>query len=145
MSHFYHSQILLYLDKLLYRRSDFPNQFFRFSFDSVLSSNKLHIQSVLFIQPYIYKHVEKTSIHDWADLFSPEISVLLCFHLVNELLLYMYLSQLMSTFTKLSKSALSSLWFLHPESQEPVIQQSHMYLLIHWLVIQEYIGEITFQ
>ena len=29
--------------------------------------------------------------------------------------------------------------------KEPVIQQSHMYLLIHWLVNQEYIGEITFQ
>ena len=87
----------------------------------------------------------KTSIHDWADLFSPAISMLLCFPLVNELLLYMYLSQLMSTFTKLSKSALSAPWFLHPESQEPVIQQSHMYLLIHWLVIQEYIGEITYQ
>ena len=69
--------------------------------------------------------------------------MLLCFPLVNELLLYMYLSQLMSTFTKLSKSALSSRWYLHPESQEPVIQQSHMYLLIHWLVNQEYIGQIT--
>ena len=71
--------------------------------------------------------------------------MLLCFALVNVLLVYMYLSQLMSTFTKLTKPALSSRWFLHPESQEPVIQQSLMYLLIHWLVIQEHIGEITFQ
>ena len=51
----------------------------------------------------------------------------------------------MSTFTKLSKQALSSRWFLHPVSQEPAIQQSHIYLHIHWLVNQEYIGEITFQ
>ena len=71
--------------------------------------------------------------------------MLLCFPLVNELLLYIYLSQLMSTLTKLSKSVLSSRWFLLPESQETVIQQSHMYSLIHWLGIQEYIGEITFQ
>ena len=72
----------------------------------------------------------KASIHDWAELFSPEISMLLCFHLVNELSLYMYLSQLMSTFTKLSKSALSSRQFLLPEGQEPVIQQSHMYIYL---------------
>ena len=70
----------------------------------------------------------KTSIHDWADFFSPEISMLLCFPLVNELFLYIYLSQLMRTFTKLSKSALSSRWFLFPEGQETVIQQSHMYI-----------------
>ena len=31
------------------------------------------------------------------------------------------------------------------EVKEPVIQQSRMYLLIHWLVDQEYIEEITFQ
>ena len=41
----------------------------------------------------------------------------LCFALANELLLYMYLSQFMSTVTQLSESALSSQWFLHPESQ----------------------------
>ena len=96
MSRFYHSQILLYLDKLLSPRSDFPNQFLRFSFDLILFSNRLHIQGILFIQLEI---------------------ILLCFPLVNELLLYMYLSQLMSTFTKLSKSALSSRWFLHPVIQ----------------------------
>ena len=70
---------------------------------------------------------------------------LLCFPSLDELLVYMYLSQLMSIFTKLSKSPFSSRWFPLPESQEPVIQQSHMYSLIHWLLIQEYIGEITFQ
>ena len=70
---------------------------------------------------------------------------LLCFPSLDELLDYMYLSQLMSIFTKLSKSALSSRWFPLPESQEPVIQQSHMYSLIHWLFIQKYIGDITFQ
>ena len=70
---------------------------------------------------------------------------LLCFPSLDELLVYMYLSQLMSIVTKVSKSALFSRWFHLSESQEPVIQQSHMYSHIHWLLIQEYIGEITFQ
>ena len=59
--------------------------------------------------------------------------MLLCFSLVNELLLYMYLSQPMSTFTKLSKSALSSRWFLHPESQgtsDPTITHVFTYTLV---------------
>ena len=70
--------------------------------------------------------------NDWADLFSLEISVLLCPLLVKELLLYMYLSQLMSTFTKLSKSVLSSRWFLHPVSQgtsDPTITHVFTYTL----------------
>ena len=53
-------------------------------------------------------YYRKTSTHDWADLLLLEISVLLCSLLVKESLLYMYLSQLMSTFTNLSKSASSS-------------------------------------
>ena len=75
----------------------------------------------------------KTSIHDWTDLFSLEISVLLCSLLVKELLLYMYLSQLMSTYTKVSKRALSSQWFLHPGSQgtsDPTITHVFTYTLV---------------
>ena len=75
----------------------------------------------------------KTSIHDWDNLFSLEISVLLCSLLVKESLPYMYLSQLMSTFTKLSKSALSSQWFLHPVSQgtsDPTITHVFTYTLV---------------
>ena len=41
---------------------------------------------------------------------------LLCLPNLDELLVYMYLSQLMSIFTKLSKRALSSRWFLLPET-----------------------------
>ena len=46
---------------------------------------------------------------------------------------------------KVNPDCKSSQWFLLPEGQELVIHQSHIYLLIHWLVIQEDIGEITFQ
>ena len=77
--------------------------------------------------------VEKTSIHNWVDLFSLEISMLLCSPLVRELLLFMYLSQLMTTFTKLSKRALSSRWFLHPVSQgtsDPTITHVFTYTLV---------------
>ena len=45
---------------------------------------------------------------------------------------YMYLSQLMSTFTKLSKGASSSRWFLHSmtrRTSDPTI--THMYLYTH--------------
>ena len=80
-----------------------------------------------------YGSLLKTSTHDWADLLLLEISVLLCFLLVKELLLYMYLSQLMSTFTKLSKGALSSRWFLHPVIQgtrDPTITHVFTYTLV---------------
>ena len=59
MPRYYHSQILLYLDKVLDPWFDLPNQFFRFSIDLILSYNSLHVQSILFIQPDGYKHVEK--------------------------------------------------------------------------------------
>ena len=91
------------------------------------------MQSVLFIQLDIYKHVEKPSTHDWADLLLLKISVVLCSLLVKELLPYMYLSQLMSTFTKLSKSASSSRWFLHPVIQgtsDPTITHVFTYTLV---------------
>ena len=45
----------------------------------------------------------KTSTHDWADLLLFRSVQLLCFLLVKELLLCMYLSQLMSTFTNYLK------------------------------------------
>ena len=57
----------------------------------------------------------------------------LCSLSVKELLVYMYLSQLMSTFTKLSKSALSSQWFLHPGCQvtsDPTITHVYTYTLV---------------
>ena len=59
MPNYYHSQFFLYLDKLLDPWFDLPNQFFRFSIDLILSFNRLHVQSILFIQPEVYKHVEK--------------------------------------------------------------------------------------
>ena len=46
---------------------------------------------------------------------------------------------------KVNPDCKSSRWFLLPEGQELVIQQSHIYVLIYWLVIQEHIGGITFQ
>ena len=55
---------------------------------------------------------------------------LLCFPYPKSLLVYMYLSQLMSTFTKLSKSALS--FRMVSSFRKSEIQQSHMYSLIHW-------------
>ena len=59
MPRYYHSQILLYFDKLLDPWFYLPNHFFRFSIDLILSFNRLHVQGVLFIQPDVYKHVEK--------------------------------------------------------------------------------------
>ena len=60
-------------------------------------------------------------------------SMLLCSLLVKELLHYMYLSKRMSTFTKLSKGALSSRWLLHPVSQgtsDPTITHLFTYTLV---------------
>ena len=98
-------------------------------------------------QSSTYGHGSSTSLsyETWADLFSLEISVLLCSLLVKELLLYIYLSQLMSTFTNYLKVHCPLDGFFIQKVKELVIQQSHIYLCIHWLVIEEYIGEITFQ
>ena len=50
---------------------------------------------------------------------------------MQRLLLYMYLSQLMSTFTNYLKVLILSMVTSSSDQEEPVIQQSHMYLLIH--------------
>ena len=54
--------------------------------------------------------------------------------LVKELLFYMYLSQLMSTFTNYLMVLRSLNGISSSDPKEPVIQQSRMYLLIHWFV-----------
>ena len=82
---------------------------------------------------WMFINVLKNLYSQWADLLMIEISMLLCSLLVKELLLYMYLSQLMSTFTTLSKSASSSRWFLHPVIQgtrDPTITHVFTYTLV---------------
>ena len=75
--------------------------------------------------------VEKSVFSIWIDLFLCR-SIQLLVLSYAEMFVYMYLSQLMSTFTKLSKGASSSRWFLHSmtrRTSDPTI--THMYLYTH--------------
>ena len=75
--------------------------------------------------------VEKSVFSIWVDLFLCR-SIQLLVLSYAEMFVYMYLSQLMSTFTKLSKGASSSRWFLHSmtrRTSDPTI--THMYLYTH--------------
>ena len=75
--------------------------------------------------------VEKSVFSIWVDLFLCR-SIQLLVLSYAEMFVYMYLSQLMSNFTKLSKGASSSRWFLHSmtrRTSDPTI--THTYLYTH--------------
>ena len=75
--------------------------------------------------------VEKSVFSIWVDLpLCRSIQLLVLSY--AEMFVYMYLSQLMSTFTKLSKGASSSRWFLHSMTRRTSDSTiTHMYLYTH--------------
>ena len=75
--------------------------------------------------------VEKSVFSIWVDLLLCR-SIQLLVLSYAEMSVYMYLSQLMSTFTKLSKGASSSRWFLQSMTRRTSDSTiTHMYLYSH--------------
>ena len=75
--------------------------------------------------------VEKSVFSIWVDLLLCR-SIQLLVLSYSEMFVYMYLSQLMSTFTKLSKGASSSRWFLQSMTRRTSDSTiTHMYLYTH--------------
>ena len=77
------------------------------------------------------KYVEKSVFSIWVDLLLCR-SIQLLVLSYAEMFVCMYLSQLMSTFTKLSKGASSSRWFLQSMTRRTSDSTiTHMYLYTH--------------
>ena len=81
--------------------------------------------------PNVDTAVEKSVFSIWVDLLLCR-SIQLLVLSYAEMSVYMYLSQLMSTFTKLSKGASSSRWFLQSMTRRTSDSTiTHMYLYTH--------------
>ena len=87
-------------------------------------------------------NVEKSVFSIWVDLVLCR-SIQLLVLSYAEMFVYMYLSQLMSTFTKLSRGASSLDGFFNPRPEEPVTQQSHICIYTLMSHRYEYILDIT--
>ena len=75
--------------------------------------------------------VEKSVFSIWVDLLLCR-SIQLLVLSYAEMFVYMYLSQLMSTFTNYLEGASSSRWFLHSMTRRTSDSTiTHMYLYIH--------------